>query len=177
MDTDTKPSIRWLATLSLILSWGLASCAPSVIAQGQPKPTANAASAYPGPTSVHPLPTQANGKIDRSAGLLVTPLPDEKVQLGAVTEIQSLPPELQLPETTRFSTKSWEQGEGQNAIKALAVVDTLTNREVRLGNDTGYATFRGRSAEVIIWKWECECGDPKPGLYAYLGATDKNIFI
>src|SRR5689334_9527939 len=88
--TMNKPLLSpWLMGFCLFLVgclFGLTGCAPSVVAEGQLKPTPNATAAlppYPGPISSNqpPLPTQADGTIDDGGHgwWAVTPLPAEQV--------------------------------------------------------------------------------------------------
>jgi|GEM_PF-1903927 len=173
------------AGVSLILGLGLASCAPSVVAEGQARPTPNPTATlppYPGPTldnpqpqrTSQPKPTRAGGTPDRYDGLFVTPRPDEQVRLGQVVEIPA--PAASPP--ARYSIRYENKGQGADFRVTLFIHDIQTGNEVRLGSDAGHAYFGAMNDEYVIWKYDCDsCADPKPGLYAYSLKTASNLLI
>lgn len=175
----------WLTLLVTFLmgsSLVLAGCAPSVIAEGQVKPTLDVTlPAYPGPTAVgntqltpQPKPTRADGMMDRYDGLLVTPLPDEKVSLGQVVEI---PPPAAIA-SPRYSIRNENKNEGNTLRFLLFVRDSQTGQEIRLGSENGQALFGAMNETYVIWKQECDkCASLKTGLYAYSIKTNTNILL
>jgi hypothetical protein len=109
----------------------------------------------------------------RFEGLLVTPLPDEKVSLGQVVEIlaaAAAPP--------GYAIRNEKKGEGTNAHTFVFIQDTQTGSEVRLGSDKGQALLGATSDDYVIWKSLCDgCADLKTGLYAYSIRTSTNILV
>jgi hypothetical protein len=121
-----------------------------------------------------PRPTRADGKPYRSDGLLVTPLPDEKVYVGNVTEVAPLTTQ----GASRYSIRNDYIKVGANQRAVLYVRDTQAGKETRLGNDSGHAEFGAMNDEYVIWKYLCdECVDLKSGLYAYSLKTGDNTLI
>lgn len=182
---NKKTTSLCFAGIGLLLSLGLASCAPSVVAEGQSRPTPNPVATllpYPEPTldntdtqlTPPPRPTRADGVPYRFEGLLVTPLPDEKVSLGQVVEIPAaaaaVPP--------RYAIRNEKKDEGTSSHTFVFIQDTQTGSEVRLGSDKGQALLGATSDDYVIWKSLCDgCADLKTGLYAYSIKTTKNMLV
>lgn len=175
----------WLILLVVLLMGSnlvLAGCAPSVIAEGQVRPTSVVTlPADPALTFVddsqltpQPKPTRADGGIDRYDGLFVSPLPDERVSLGQVVEIP--PPAATAP--PRYSFRNKNEGEGNTVRFRLFVRDLQTGQEIRLGDDQGQAFIGTMNDDYVIWKQDCDpCGDLKTGLYAYSIKTNTNTLL
>jgi hypothetical protein len=121
-----------------------------------------------------PRPTLASGTPYRHYGLLVTPLPDEKVRLGEVTEVASFA----APMPSRYSIRNDYVTVGTNQEFVLYVRDAQAGKDIRLGYDGGHAEFGAMSDEYVIWKYLCdECIELKSGLYAYSLKTGANTLI
>lgn len=159
---------------------GLSSCAPSVVAEGRPTPKSSPTlAAYPPPESAtpRPIPTRADGKIDRfsySNSLLVTPLPDEKLALGNVALIKS--GAIPTPVPSRYSISNERKGDGVNRIYTLLLHDSQTGTDIRLGDDAGSAIFGTMNDEYVLWRC-AGCAALKTGFYAYQLATGQEILI
>lgn len=182
---NPKTLKRWLANtglLALVSVLWLTSCEPRGFGTDQQRratpsrvPTASA-SVTP-PHSPLPTPTRADGITPRFNGVWVTPLPIEKVKLGALTELASIPPPLTEPPPRRYIAQVLSRGEGMNRTSIVAVRDTQSGTEIaRLGDDTGESVWDAMNDEYVIW-WCGGCTSLKTGLYAYRIATGEQILI
>ncbi len=136
-----------------------------------PSPTVVQPGARAGSPTVRPSPTAAEGRPPaRYNGLLVTPLPDEKIQVGPPTLLNNasyLP--LETPTSTRhYSIRNEWIGSGAATQLVLFVHDSTTGVETQLGNPEGSAQFGTGNDQYIIWKSGCNgCSVLPTGLYAY----------
>jgi len=115
---------------------------------------------------------------------LVTPLPEEKVRVGAITEF--VPPvesQQQSRYTVREDIPPWEPvtepGQVIPATK-LFVHDAETGQEIRLGDDAGDASFQTMTGEYVIWRYQWNGRTEttrKSGLYAYVLKAGEEIAI
>jgi len=117
-------------------------------------------------------------------GFLVTPLPSEKVHVGAITEFVPPAESQQQPRyTIREDIPPWEPvtEPGQvTPVKKLFVQDTVTGQEIRLGDDAGHASFQTMTSEYVIWRYQWDGRSEttrETGLYAYVLATDEEVII
>jgi len=117
-------------------------------------------------------------------GFLVTPLPDEKVRVGAISEF--VPPvegQQQPRYTVREDIPPWEPvtEPGQAIpVKKLFVHDTETGQEIRLGDDAGDASFQTMTSEYVIWRYQWDGRSEttrRTGLYAYVSSLDNLMLI
>lgn len=174
----------WLTSICgflLFSGLGLAGCAPAVGAEGKPTLAASATlMAYPPPPTptVRPRPTRADGKIDRFNDLFVTPLPDEKLRVGDITQINPVPTATSTPE--RYVIQNEYEGEGLDKKFVLWVQDAQTGSKMRIGDDRGSALFQTMNDRYLIWRgyYLCEgCTEPIFGLYAHAFDTNTEIVI
>jgi hypothetical protein len=178
-----KPFSKSLIPVCLFLvlgGLGLSSCAPPVVAEGRPTPNSSPTlAAYPPPVSAtpRPLPTRADGKIDRFSylnSLLVTPLPDEKLMVSNIVLIKS--GAIPTPVPPRYSILNERKGEGVNRVYMLLLHDSQTGTDIRLGDDAGSAIFGTMNDEYILWRC-AGCAELQTGFYAYRLATSQEILI
>lgn len=115
---------------------------------------------------------------------LVTPLPDEKVHVGAITEfVPSVESQQQPRYTVREDIPPWEPltEPGQAIpVKKLFVQDTVTGQEIRLGDDAGHALFQTMTSEYVIWRYQWDGHTEttrRSGLYAYILEAGEEITI
>ena len=128
-------------------------------------------------TSPLPKPTRADGMTPRFEGIYVTPLPNEQVQVGVVTELVAVPQALARHDPRRFTAQVLTRGESLNQTSVIVVHDTQSAREItRLGNDTSQAVWKAMNDEYVIWFCGA-CQSLKMGLYAYRIATGEQVFI
>jgi len=115
---------------------------------------------------------------------LVTPLPDEKVHVGAITEFVPSAENQQLPRyTVREDIPPWQPATEPGQVipvKKLFVHDAETEREIRLGDDAGHTLFQTMTSEYVIWRYQWDGRsetDRKTGLYVYVLKTGEEIAI
>jgi len=115
---------------------------------------------------------------------LVTPQPDEKVHVGAITEFVPPVESQQQPRyTVREDIPPWEPvtEPGQViSVKKLFVHDAETGQEIRLGDDAGDALFEKMTSEYVIWRYQWDGRSEttrETGLYAYVLATGEEIIV
>ncbi len=115
---------------------------------------------------------------------LVTPQPNEKVCVGAVTEF--VPPvesQKQSRYTVREDIPPWEPATepGQiTSVKKLFVHDAEAGQEIRLGDDAGDASFQTMTSEYVIWRYQWDGRTEttrKTGLYAYVLESGEEVVI
>jgi len=176
-------NLRFLS-ISLLMGslLGLAGCAPSVVAEGQLKPTPAVSVTlppYPGPTinptalTISPPPSWA----EQNRWWAVTPLPNEQLMRGEIVEIQptTLPAS---PYSIRKDSKPSNRG---YQTYMLFLRNSKTGEEIRLGDDNGDAILELLTDQYLIWRYNSETYDEKAklnrGLYAYHLATGKQITI
>jgi hypothetical protein len=129
-----------------------------------------------GSPTVRLSPTAANGApAPRWNGLFVTPLPNEKIQVGQPALI-SRPSDYPLPETPTvarpYTIRNQWIGTGASRNLVLFVRDSKTGIETQLGNPEGSAEFGTGNDQYIIWKSGCNgCSVLPTGLYAHLLQT------
>jgi len=115
---------------------------------------------------------------------LVTPLPEEKVRVGAITEF--VPP-VESQQQSRYTIQEdippWEPAiePGQvTPVKKLFVHDAETGQEIRLGDDAGDTLFEAITNQYVIWRYQWNgLGETtrETGLYAYVLETGEEITI
>ena len=116
---------------------------------------------------------------------LVTPLPDEKVHIGTITEFVPLERgQRQFHYTIVEDTPNQLLEPGQSVrdvpVRKLYVQDTVTGEQVRLGDDAGDAFFQVMTDQYVIWKYQWNGWAEttrKTGLYAHVLETGKEIII
>ncbi len=159
----------------VVSNLALASCAPSVVAEGQLKATQSLTATeppYPGPTLATTTLLATAASTQRGIWGAATPLPSEPFTVGEITQMAA-PPE------PRYSIRQDFNVEGK-ATSLLLVRDSHTGAEFRIGDDSGYADFKSMSSKYIIWRWSCSsCTEKSPpsGLYAYVLNTGEQILI
>jgi hypothetical protein len=166
----------YFASLSALVigSFSLTACAPSVIAEGQLKPTQPAATlvSYPGPTLNNDLQLTVTPAPEQKGKIFVTPLPNEQVELGNVLEIQPTP-----TPSAGYSIRN----ERTNDSYRLFVRDNRTGKEVRFGDGDESAIFEAMIEGYIFWVKGCgvcdEASLSKKGLYAYNPATGEQFLV
>jgi hypothetical protein len=136
-----------------------------------PSPTAVPLGVRIGPPTVRPSPTAANGAPPpRYNGLLVTPLPNEKIQVGPLTlwDGAGYPP-LETPTAMPpYTVRGEWVGTGAKRHLFLFIRDSKTGAETQFGNPDGSAQFGTGNAQYIIWESGCNgCLVLPTGLYAY----------
>lgn len=149
---------------------------------GPPIPTPDKAT--PEPPCDEPTWIVGEQKVCR---FLVTPLPDEKVRVGAITEF--VPPVVSLPQpryTVREDIPPWQpitrpdQTIRDIPVQKLFVQDSATGHEIRLGDDAGDALFQMMTSQYVIWRYQWNGWAEttrKTGLYAYVLETGEEIVI
>lgn len=114
------------------------------------------------PTSIASLPTRADGIWGRSEGMLVTPLPNEKLYIGDMIELQATPS----PVSTRVNYNNDFPSDG--GVLSLVITDTQTGQTERLGDDSGGALFGDANNEFVVWSFLCQqCINLQQGLHLY----------
>ncbi len=144
----------------------------------------------PTPNGVTPvlLPTQPAQVIGRQEvrGLFVTPLPDEKIQVGMVSQIATLPTNdfQQTQYTIRAEIpprQTYEERPEQIEVKKLFLQDIQSGQEIHLGDDNGHTLLEARSNRYIIWRYQrhgfSDAITLKTGLYAFDLETGEDIVI
>jgi hypothetical protein len=177
-------NLRFLS-ISLLMGslLGLASCAPSVVAEGQLKPTPAASVTlpqYPGPTQFNSPPltlSPSPAQVNQNRGWRVTPLPNEPLIRGEIIEIRPT-----ASPVSPYSIRKDSQPSSYGFLNyRLFVRNTKTGDDVRLGDDEGDATFHAMTDQYVIWHYgrytHDEKANPKTGLYAYVLATGEQIPI
>lgn len=151
-------------------------------ASGPPIPTPDYATAEP-PCS---KPTWIVGE-QKVCRFLVTPLPGEKIRVGMITLlVQPVPPPTDTAQS-RYAIREdiplWQPvtKPGQYIpSKKLFVKDSVTGREIRLGDDGGDALFEAMTSQYVIWRYQWDGRSEtlrKTGLYAYVLETSDEIII
>jgi hypothetical protein len=171
-----KRTLVRLSIFALMSILWVAGCAPQGAMIARPLvPTP--IDAVPALLSPLPTPVQANDAVSRFNGLWVTPLPSEKAQLGAMTELVFTPPALATPNAMRYTAQTLIKGAGANQISVVVINDTQSKQEIaRLGDDTSQSMLDTMNDEYVIW-WCGACTSRKTGLYAYRMATSEQVFI
>ncbi len=116
---------------------------------------------------------------------LVTPLPNERVHIGAVSEIT---PRALSIEPSGYSVREdispWEPVTSSDQYvppKKLFVRDSETGQEIRLGNDRGDALLKATTEKYVVWRYQwdgiSETIGLETGLYAYVPSTGEEIVI
>ena len=114
---------------------------------------------------------------------LVTPLPDEKVRTGTITEF--VPSERRQSHYTVMEdipNQVLEPGQSIRDIpvRRLYVQDTVTGQQVRLGDDAGDTFFQVMTDQYVIWRYQWNGWaetTTKTGLYAYVLEIGEELII
>lgn len=137
-------------------------------------------SPYPGLVTpviiLEATPTYAHNSGLRYNGLLVTPLPQERIQVADVEEMAGFPVAV-IPSRPRYTAQTIIKGEGANTNSFVLVSEAQTGKEiVRLGDETSQSILKTMNDDYVIWVCGA-CTTQKFGLYAYHLLTGKQIFI
>lgn len=175
------PLFSVMSLIGVIVSAG---CALVPLEEQQtPTSASYADTAYPGPddaTQISVPPTMAVNSPETALGMWwVTPSPDDKAQIGALTELASAPSEVLVKYAphSRFTGKTVFPVAGSASTSYIVIIDNQTGQEIaRLGDESSHAVLEGMNDEYVVWSCG-KCASLPYGSYVYHLPTAKQVVI